>query len=335
MLRSRKARRRGFTLVELLVVIAIIAILIGLLLPAVQKVREAANRVKCANHVRQLALACLHYHDDHDAFPPGGYFLPHTDAGQNGGYNKGSWHVPVLPYIEQEALYRQIPDLDVPYVDSIQRAVDRGVLPRPLNLFRCPGDSYNPAAPVTNYAGSAGPQCFFGPCGYDPFQKHCNGTAEATPRPLSPPTHPGYTASADAGKTLDPALARGMMSWHGARITLALVTDGTTHTILLGETLPGERAMRNTNNWARSKAGATTIIPINHRTPYLGADGCTAAPDRYYLNYNVAEGFKSCHPGGATFAFADGSVHFLRQTIDHRTFQYLGCRDDGQPESGP
>jgi Protein of unknown function (DUF1559) len=91
--------------------------------------------------------------------------------------------------------------------------------------------------------------------------------------------------------------------------------------------------MRNTNNWAARTPGSTTIIPINHHTPYLGPDGCTAAPDRYYLNYNVAEGFKSRHPGGACFAFAEGSVRYLSETINHRTFQYLGCRDDGQVAS--
>jgi len=317
------------------VVIAIIAVLIGLLLPAVQKVREAAARTRCANNLEQLALACHLYHDAQGAFPPGGYFLPHTDPDRNGKYNKGSWHVRVLPYIEQENLFRQIPRLDEPGVDSIGLAVAARVLPRPLSILRCPSDDYNSAAPVTNYLGNAGPQCFLGPCGYDPYQIHCNGTAELTPRTLSPLTHPGYRASPDGGRTLDASQVRGMMNWYGARITLDMVTDGTSNTILLGETLPGERAMRNSNNWATSKSGATTIIKINHRTPYLGADGCTAAPDRYYLNYNVAEGFKSRHSGGANFAFVDGSIRFMSENIDHRTYQYLGCRDDGQVVSLP
>src|SRR5262249_1960008 len=128
MFRSGKtSRRHGFTLIELLVVIAIIAVLIGLLVPAVQKVREAAARIQCSNNLNQLAIACNHYHDVQGDFPPGGKFLPHTDPDQNGKYNKGSWHVRVLPYVEQENLYRLIPDLDVPRVDSIRLAVDRGV----------------------------------------------------------------------------------------------------------------------------------------------------------------------------------------------------------------
>jgi prepilin-type processing-associated H-X9-DG protein len=134
---------------------------------------------------------------------------------------------------------------------------------------------------------------------------------------------------------MDASQVRGVMNWYGVKITLVMVPDGASNTLLLGETLPGERAMRDANNWATSKPGSTTIIPINYRSDYLGADGCTAAPDRYYRNFNVAEGFKSRHSGGATFAFVDGSVHFLREGIDHRTYQYLGCRDDGQVVNWP
>jgi prepilin-type N-terminal cleavage/methylation domain-containing protein len=336
MYRFAKPRRRsGFTLIELLVVIAIIAVLIGLLLPAVQKVREAASRIRCANNLKQLALACHLYHDVRSAFPPGGYFLPHLDPDRNGRYNKGSWHVHILPYIEQQNLFRQIPRLDEPGVDSIGLAVAAGVLPRNLSILRCPSDDYNSAAPVTNYLGSAGPQCWVGApdCGHNPYQKYCNGTAEPTPRPLSPATYPGYTASPNAGKTMDASEVRGVMNWYGVKITLGTVTDGASNTILLGESLPDERPSRDRDNWATAKAGAPTIIKINHPTPYLGADGCTAAPDRYHLNHNVAAGFKSRHPGGSAFAFADASVRFLSQTIDHRTYQYLGCRSDGQAAS--
>jgi prepilin-type processing-associated H-X9-DG protein len=132
---------------------------------------------------------------------------------------------------------------------------------------------------------------------------------------------------------MDASQVRGMMNWYGVEITLSTVTDGASNTILLGESLPGERPGRDNNNWATAKAGATTIIKINHPTPYLGADGCTAAPDRYYLNQSVAGGFKSRHSGGAYFAFVDGSIRFLRENIDHSTYQYLGCRNDGQVAS--
>jgi prepilin-type N-terminal cleavage/methylation domain-containing protein len=98
---SKTAERRGFTLIELLVVIAIIAVLIGLLLPAVQKVREAANRVKCKNNLKQLGLAAHQYHDDHHHLPPG---IGYTPLAQSGVWGHHFFHL--LPYLEQDNLYR-------------------------------------------------------------------------------------------------------------------------------------------------------------------------------------------------------------------------------------
>src|SRR5438874_9891675 len=99
-------RHRGFTLIELLVVIAIIAVLIGLLLPAVQKVREAANRMKCANNLKQFGIACHLYHDTNKVFPPGAKTIPYLQG------DKGSWLVLTLPYMEQDVLFQQFPKRD-------------------------------------------------------------------------------------------------------------------------------------------------------------------------------------------------------------------------------
>src|SRR5262249_51802729 len=98
-MRSGLFSRRAFTLIELLVVVAIIGVLIALLLPAVQKVRESANRIKCQNNLKQLALACHPYHDTYLSFPPGN---------RNKGGDKGSWMFATLPYMEQENLYNQV-----------------------------------------------------------------------------------------------------------------------------------------------------------------------------------------------------------------------------------
>jgi prepilin-type N-terminal cleavage/methylation domain-containing protein len=133
------ARRRGFTLIELLVVIAIIAILIGLLLPAVQKVREAAARVRCSNNLKQLGLAAHNYHDDNGHLPPGVGYYPITPNGTFGTY---FFHL--LPYVEQDNLYRQAlgPVAFPPPTGTIEVHYpgNNGVFRQPVKVFLCPSD---------------------------------------------------------------------------------------------------------------------------------------------------------------------------------------------------
>lgn len=353
--------RRGFTLIELLVVIAIIAILMALLVPATQKVREAAARIQCQNQLKNLALACHGYHDAWQHFPRGGEYGSHTGNSTIDCHSgKGSWLVLTLPYMEQTALaYSLLPFLSYwnpgaaggpgtdPQNDNIQSAVNAGVLPTYLPYGRCPSDSTLPiTVPVSNYVGSLGPQCMgtgvngavggpYNTTGGGPYQIYCDGATFVPPL--------AYGPSPNLGTGVNTFNIRGMFNRRGSTIKVATVADGTSNTIFIGETLAGEqghqqswnqgggtfwmKGMYHGKNWALTEGGnahCSTIIPINNNTPCPGA-ACDDPSQSW--------GFKSRHPGGTNFAFVDGTVRFIRQSIDHRTYQALGCRDDQDPVS--
>ncbi len=342
----------AFTLIELLVVIAIIAVLIGLLLPAVQKVREAANRMKCQNNLKQFGLACHSYHDVNGTWPAGSLQVPQITYNWNG--DKGSWLVLTLPYMEQDNIYKTFPNLNQPSYNSVRNSPMGGPLAGRLKLpyGRCPSDDYDANAPVCNYVGSAGPQCHGAPCncGYGPFERYCdparNGLGDW-----------GYTASAPYGDgATSSAQLRGLFfRTTPVRLRIADVPDGLSNTLMIGETAIAENSYIQRGgdfayvggNWAFGNGGnniASTLIPINYQlTPgtycHLGSDGRAANPRgdpaRSVDNWCLEFAFKSRHAGGANFVFADGSVHFVSQTIDHKTYQLLGCRHDGQPVTLP
>jgi prepilin-type N-terminal cleavage/methylation domain-containing protein/prepilin-type processing-associated H-X9-DG protein len=354
---NRRVRSPGFTLIELLVVIAIIAVLIGLLLPAVQKVREAAQRSQCSNNLKQLALGCLNFESANGSFPRGNAA---TGTFPDGGNT--SWMFQALGFTEQTGLYQQ-----VLAAGSLANAVTQNILPARVPLSRCPSDGYELRdGRLFSYVASTGPQCNnpSSGCG-SPFQIHCNGqvgSGTTVPPPLATPTHVGYEPSMSWGNTADAKLVRGMFSRGGARIRMNDVFDGTSNTLLIGETLPEFCEFQRYNSvtgrdpgWAggNSVAQGQTIQPMNWKIDKVPAGApppaswsascasCDATvnpsgdPNRCLWNWSTTWGFKSNHAGGVNFAFADGSVRFLSDTIDHKTYQYLGCRNDGQPVTIP
>jgi prepilin-type N-terminal cleavage/methylation domain-containing protein/prepilin-type processing-associated H-X9-DG protein len=344
-------RGRAFTLIELLVVIAIIGVLVGLLLPAVQKVREAANRIKCANNLKQLGLACHAYHDVNQSFPRG-------TVGAWGNC-KGSWIFFSLPYLEQDNLYKlvqAIPGYNSPGWDiHIAAAPPYNYLgPKGAKLpyIRCPSDGWDTTNPTyTNYEGMQGPQCNVGLCGSqgDVFELYCNGrdgpcNGENPVPALVPQTFPGYGPSACYGDTSNASNCRGMFCRGGPSggpvINIASITDGTSNTILIGETVNSQTEYQRFGEppgWAffNNASEMQTIQPINWFIDSVNigsGPNCTSAPagpSHNIWNWHVTWGAKSNHPGGAQFCYADGSVHFVQQSINHQMYQYLGCRNDG------
>jgi prepilin-type processing-associated H-X9-DG protein len=254
----------------------------------------------------------------------------------------------LLPFVEQDALYKQIEAANNAAANAnnrIQNAFKAKVLPVVLPNKRCPSDESLPDAPVSNYAVNAGPECAPGQCGAgnSPYRQYCDGAS------FNP--NAGFTPSTNYADTKDPAQTRGLFTRQGTKITFAMVTDGLSNTFLLGEVLCGQNGDiyyslgKNGSNgginagWAQTDGGLalnTTIVPINTFLPYLdpGGNGCVN-PTINCDNWNLSFGFRSRHPGGVNFAFADGSVQFISQTIDHRTYQLLGCRNDGQPVTVP
>ena len=344
--------RRAFTLIELLVVIAIIAVLIALLLPAVQQAREAARRTQCKNNLKQYGLALHNYHDVYGQFAPGGDGL----WGNQGDVGKNvSWHARVLPFTDQANLYNQIDFANWCNIaeggtcpgGTVQAVFPDGSILHRTNVpyARCPSDpapesdSMGLERMQTNYGGSIGsqrvdshpsfPQCN----GFNQFDEACRNGGGCTAGWGSPEgTGPG---SINAGNSLDAGDISGMFSRLGARIRIADVRDGTSNTIQAGEILPA----CNSYSWIGGMWGAdgmgnahsTTITPINEFTTCDPPIGRVTNPDcTSQLAWTYAWGFKSRHSGGAQFLFADGSVHFVSENIDHLTYQKLGGRADGQ-----
>jgi prepilin-type N-terminal cleavage/methylation domain-containing protein/prepilin-type processing-associated H-X9-DG protein len=311
--------RRGFTLIELLVVIAIIGVLIGLLLSAVQKVREAANRISCANNLKQLALAALNYHDDKKKFPTG----LHIVESINGRYANGTcWEVELLPYLEQDNLKRRWDHSD--FHNNVAGDTN-ATTAQVLKVLLCPSDAL--PDPVVYIAWASYPYA----CGFYGKTSYGGNAGKQSFRP--------------------PFATRDGIFFQDSRIRIADVFDGTENTFLFGERshfdpeydrlalttgFGGGSPLSQFGRWANVFAGAgslaehllSTAVPINYRVPAgTTAEEFQSLTGAGNIRLNP---FGSGHPGGANFAFADGSVRFLSETIPLDTLQALSTRASGE-----
>jgi prepilin-type N-terminal cleavage/methylation domain-containing protein/prepilin-type processing-associated H-X9-DG protein len=334
------AKRRAFTLVELLVVIAIIGVLLGLLLPAVQKVRHAAMRLSCANNLKQLSLATGMYQDTVLYYPPG------VERPADSRQRQASLFVYLLPYLEQDNLFNQW-DFTDPVANWTGGPTARAATV--LNVFVCPADTLRPNpqdhgnnlfAALTSYGGNGGTRSML------PETATANGIFFETGTLARP--YPGQKP-----------------------IRLEDISDGTSNTILFGERYhrdgnwdswlsapfvpppnPPMLAIEANGFWAPT--GPTAIadvtlsgwVTINYGQPApyvppppLPPPLVTPPPPPIpwpdFLPFYVARlsAFGSGHTGGANFAFADGSVHFMPSTTSLTTLQALCTRAGGEVAS--
>src|SRR5262245_6702397 len=317
-------RRRGFTLVELLVSIAIIGVLLALLLPAVQKVREAANRIACANKLRQIGLATQNYHDTNGKFPTGAHLPVLVGNRPTGGTNL--W-IELLDYFEQDNLHKKWD-----YYDNRKNVAGgiNAIQAHVIQLLICPSDPL-PAAVVELEAGVA-PHWSWGFYGMSSYGGNA-GTRSFLPGPL--PAFPG--------------ISRDGIFWIGSCVRLTEITngDGTSNTFLFGERyhrdsaydeqipvfFPGIAPIAEIGKWGFVAGpggimGNVTLhsaVPINYRMPTEG--------DALELQNRFCA-FGSGHVHGANFAFADGSAHFISDSVALSTLQALSTRASGEVVSG-
>jgi prepilin-type N-terminal cleavage/methylation domain-containing protein/prepilin-type processing-associated H-X9-DG protein len=295
--------RRGFTLIELLVVIAVIAILIGLLLPAVQKVRDAAARTQCENNLKQIGLALHNYHDTNQRFPPG--YASGVDANGNDTGPGWGWAAFILPQMEQQPLFAQI-TLAQP-IEAPQHAAVRTTT---VKSYLCPADTPPQTIPV-------------GPAS-------ASGQLVSVTCQLAPASYTGCFGVSEPGVDGEGVFFR------NSQVRIGDITDGTSQTLLVGE-----RSYRySLTVWAGTVTGTNQVpapgspLPVEVDEPanfVLSHVGEMTAGAARPLEIN---NFSSNHTGGAMYLFADGHVRFLTSGTDYTTLKALATRSGGETITG-